>query len=204
VPLRFSLQPVDVGHAYLRQRGIHQDTAAHFGVGYYSGPGLLRGRVVIPIHDERGQLLAYAGRSVDAASETAGPKYKLPAGFRKSSVLFNLHRAAARSQDSVIVVEGFFDCLKVHQAGLPGVVALMGCWLSHQQEALLCTRFRNIRLMLDADPAGKQASRLLAHRLRNHCTVDITDLAAGRQPDQLSTQDILQTLLAAVRQPGTS
>jgi hypothetical protein len=83
VPLRFSLQPVDVRHAYLKQRGIHEDTAAHFRVGYYSGPGLLHGRVVIPIHDECGRLLAYAGRSVGTASDTAGPKYRLPPGFRK-------------------------------------------------------------------------------------------------------------------------
>jgi DNA primase len=204
VPLRFCLQPVDVGHAYLKQRDIDEDTAANFGVGYYSGPGLLHGRVVIPIHDERGQLLAYAGRSVAAASDTAGGKYKLPVGFRKSSVLFNLHRAAARSQDSVIVVEGFFDCLKVHQAGLPCVVALMGCGLSDQQQTLLSKRFRNITLMLDADAAGKQASGLLAQRLSHHHNVGIIDLATGQQPDQLSTQQIHDALLAAVRQPGNT
>ncbi|MGH9575838.1 MAG: CHC2 zinc finger domain-containing protein, partial [Terriglobales bacterium] len=60
VPLRFSLRPIDSGHAYLKRRRIDVDTAAHFGVGYYAGPGLLQGRVVIPIQNERGQLLAYA------------------------------------------------------------------------------------------------------------------------------------------------
>lgn len=186
VPLRFSLRPVDSGHVYLQQRGIGADTAARFGVGYYAGPGLLQGRVVIPIHDESGQLLAYAGRSIDHA----GPKYKFPAGFRKSSVLFNLHRVVAGGQDSVIVVEGFFDCLKVHQAGLSCVVALMGCSLSDHQEALLVKRFRNVALMLDADCAGQQGSRLIAGRLRQHCIVDIIHLANGRQPDQLSAAEI--------------
>ena len=88
-PLKFTLRPVDSGHAYLRERGIDAHTAAHFGVGYYAGPGLLQGRVVIPIHDERGHLLAYAGRSINGT----GPKYKLPTGFAKSRFLFNLHRA---------------------------------------------------------------------------------------------------------------
>ena len=63
-PLRFTLRPVDSGHAYLHERGIEADTAAYFGAGYYAGPGLLHGRVVIHIHNERGQLLAYAGRSI--------------------------------------------------------------------------------------------------------------------------------------------
>jgi hypothetical protein len=74
------------------------ETAIHFGVGYYAGPGLLHHRVVIPIHNERGQLVAYAGRSIDEA----GPKYQLPAGFPKSRVLFNLHRARAESEQTVI------------------------------------------------------------------------------------------------------
>ena len=75
----------------------------------------MAGRVVIPIHDENGFLVAYAGRSVDQTD----PKYRFPPRFRKSLVLSNLHRAAAEGK-SVIVVEGFFDCLNVYEAGLPG------------------------------------------------------------------------------------
>ena len=194
-PLRFSLRPVDSGHAYLKQRGIGVDTATHFGVGYYGGPGLMHGRVVIPIHDERGQLLAYAGRSIDGAR----PKYKLPAGFPKSGVLFNLHRAVAHGSDRVIVVEGFFDCLKMHQAGHPCVVALMGCSFSSEQESLLIARFSKIALMLDADPAGQHASVVIANRLFSRCTIDMVQLNVGHQPDELSTEDIHRVLSTAVR-----
>ena len=81
-PLRFALRPIDSAHAYLKERGIAVDTAWHFGVGYYAGPGLLQGRVVIPIHNDRGQLLAYAGRSIDGGA----PKYKLPTGFALSLI----------------------------------------------------------------------------------------------------------------------
>jgi DNA primase len=49
----------------------------------------------------------------------------MPAGFRKAWELFNLHRAAATGSQTVIVVEGYFDCLRVHRAGLPWVVALI-------------------------------------------------------------------------------
>ena len=70
----------------------------------YRGPGLMSGRVVIPIHDERGRWVAYAGRAVDGRK----PRYRFPAGFGKSQVLFNFHRAAATRSDTVLVVEGFF------------------------------------------------------------------------------------------------
>jgi DNA primase len=189
-PLKFTLRPVDSGHAHLRERGIDAPTAAHFGVGCYAGPGPLQGRVVIPIHNERGHLLAYAGRSINGT----GPKYKLPAGFRKSDVLFNLHRAIAHREQTIVVVEGFFDCLKVHQAGLPCVVALMGCSLSEHQETLLLRSFRNVALMLDADFAGVHGSAVIADRLGKHCAVEIVGLSTGQQPDGLSTSEIHRAL----------
>ena len=55
----------------------------------YRGTGFLAGRCVIPIRDEKSQLVAYAGRAVNGEE----PKYRFPAGFRKSQVLFNLDRA---------------------------------------------------------------------------------------------------------------
>jgi DNA primase len=195
VPLRFSLRPIDHGHWYLKQRGIHVDTAAHFGAGYYAGPGLMRGRVVIPIHNERSQLVAYAGRSIDGAD----PKYKLPAGFAKSKVLFNLHRALTQGQDTVIVVEGFFDCLKVHQAGQACVVALMGCSLSAEPEKHLIARFRKIVLMLDGDLAGQQATHMIANRLIDRSTIRVVSLITGQQPDRMSSEEIRRALSTAMR-----
>jgi DNA primase len=189
-PLKFTLRPIDSRHAYLRERGIDAHTAAYFGVGYYAARGLLQGRVVIPIHNERGHLLAYAGRSINGTD----PKYKLPTDFAKSRVLFNLHRVIAHRQQTIVVVEGFFDCLKVHQAGLPGVVALMGCSLSEHQETLLVESFHNVVLMLDADSAGIHGSAVIADRLVKHCRVEIVGLAPGQQPDRLSTPEIHRAL----------
>jgi DNA primase len=68
---------------------------------------------VFPIHDQEGQLVAYAGRSLDAGE----PRYLFPPAFHKSQVVFNLHRAVWDSARCALVVEGFFDCLRVHQAG---------------------------------------------------------------------------------------
>ena len=109
-PLGFALQGIDTRHPYLAKRGISPATARLFGVGVYDGNGFLTGRCVIPIRDEKGQLVAYAGRAVSGEE----PKYLFPVGFRKSQVLFNLDRTTATGSRNVIVVEGFFDALKVH------------------------------------------------------------------------------------------
>src|SRR6202022_645921 len=101
-PLSFTLRNIDHRHPYVISRGLSEQTARYFGVGHYDGNGFLRGRVVIPIYNERGELVAYAGRAIDKTP----PKYRLPAGFHKSRVLFNLHRAVRSGDRTLIVVEG--------------------------------------------------------------------------------------------------
>jgi DNA primase len=189
-PLPFALTGVDSSHPYLGERGIDPATAVEFGVGFYAGPGLLSGRIVIPIANARGQTVTYAGRALNGNL----PKYRLPAGFRKAWELFNLHRAAATRSQGVIVVEGYFDCLRVHRAGLPSVVALMGSSLSAEQESALLQRFNRMVLLLDGDAAGRAASRDIAARLSPKCSVATVEVPAGLQPDQLSLTSIHQLL----------
>jgi DNA primase len=189
-PLGFVLRGIDSAHPYLAGRGIEPQTAAHFGVGFYAGPGLLSGRLVIPLHNAQGELVAYCGRSLDGAT----PRYQFPVGFRKSEVLFNLHRAAASGEPAVVVVEGFFDCLKVYQAGLRSVVALMGAVLYRSPERALREHFRQVVLMLDSDATGRRASRIIADQLRRHCVVRVVQLPADIQPDQLSAETIRDIL----------
>jgi DNA primase len=193
--LRFQLSGVNPAHTYLARRGIDTVTAAEFGVGFYAGPGLLHGRIVIPIANGQGQTVAYAGRSPDNAL----PKYKLPAGFRKASELFNLARAVATASRTVIVVEGYFDCMRVHQAGFPWVVALMGSSLSDAQQNLLWRHFDRVWLMLDGDRAGRAASQAIAPRLAAGKSVALIEVPDGAQPDQLPDRDIRRLLSAPVK-----
>ena len=187
-PLRFTLQYVDTAHPYLAARGLTSRTARTFGIGLYTGKGLLRGRIVIPIHNEAGEPIAYAGRAIDGQE----PKYRFPAGFRKSLVLFNLHRVVRTNARCVIVVEGFFDALAVHQAGY-AVVALMGSTLSAEQAILLRRHFEHATLMLDGDDAGQQGAAAIASRLARNMSVTVIALDRQVQPDQLSTQQIRET-----------
>ena len=186
-PLTFELKGVDPNHSYLAGRGISKEIVEAFGVGYFSGKGSMAGRIVIPIHDERGQLVAYAGRSIDNSE----PKYKLPTGFHKSLVLYNLHRVTSQE---VILVEGFFDCMKVWQSLNPFVVALMGSSLSAQQEQMLVRQFKKVTLLLDGDDAGRGAAEEISRRLVRRVFVRIVDVPDGKQPDSMITEE-LQTLL---------
>ena len=150
--------------------------------------------------------LAPASTRQPAASKVFNVNYTvwIRTGFHKSGVLFNLHRAAACGEDRVVVVEGFFDCMKLHQAGQSGVVALMGCSLAGDQERLLTQRFSHIAIMLDADAAGWSASRMIAGRLTKHGVVEIVPLPAGCQPDQLSSEEICRALSTAARRERAS
>ena len=150
-------------HPYLEQRGSRGKPPPGSESATMADRDSCGDRMVFPIHDEGGALVAYAGRTMDGRE----PRYLFPPGFHKSQVVFNLHRAvefAARQGGVAIVVEGFFDCLKVHQAGYGNVVALMGASLSDRQSELLHTYFRELVVMLDGDEAGRRASRMLAAR----------------------------------------
>jgi DNA primase len=185
LPLNFQLTGIDCRHRYLAERGITEQTAREFGVGFYAGPGLMHRRLVIPIHDAEGQLIAYCGRSVDQTQ----PRYRVPPGFAKSETIFNMHRATAGADRSVVVVEGFFDCMKVHQAGIRSAVALMGSVLYERQRRDLLARFGRVILCLDGDLTGRKASTVIAQHLAD-CNVRVIWLPDGIQPDQLPAGDL--------------
>lgn len=197
-PLRFQLRGVEGAHPYLTERSIKPETAAIFGVGFYGQPGLMHGRVVIPIHNESGRLVAYAGRSIDGAD----PKYRFPTGFHKSLELFNLHRVVGMRCREVIMVEGFFDCLQVHQAGFQNVCALMGRTLSETQMQKLTSHFDQVTLMLDGDPPGREATRKIAGQLEGRVAVQVINVPEGKQPDELGAAVVRNLLEPQNQRPG--
>ena len=196
-PLGFTLHGIDSAHPYLAARGIERATAEQFGIGFNRGSGIFGGRLVIPIHNEHGELVAYCGRAVDGSQ----PRYRFPSGFPKSEIIFNLHRAAAAGEPSVLVVEGFFDCLKLYQAGIPAVVALMGAALYEPQQRALLRYFRSVILMLDGDSAGRRATATIAAQLRPYVPVRVIHLADRVQPDQLTTQAVREICQAQFAAP---
>jgi DNA primase len=192
-PLGFRLEKLDRTHPYLAERGLTPETIAEFGLGYCA-KGMMAGRIAIPIHNVEGKVVAYAGR---IPGEPAGDiaKYKLPQGFRKSLELFNIDRAIKESADiPLVIVEGFFDCMKLYQQGCRKVVALMGSTLSAVQEVLIRAHTNEqsqVIVMLDEDEAGRAGREDTAVRLAKFVFVKMHVFPReGMQPDQLSPEEV--------------
>jgi DNA primase len=194
-PLTFRLQ-LDPEHEYLKERELTSDTIEYFGLGY-ARKGIMKGRVCVPVHDERNNLIAYVGRATDEETAQKYGKYKNPPDFYKSLVLYNLNRV--EKGGAVVLVEGYFGCFKIHQAGFPNVCSLMGWSMSEEQEKLILDNFKYVALMLDNDDAGKQGTKEILNRLYNKIFVRVIDLPIEKyQPDKLS-QDEIQTFLSFLK-----
>jgi DNA primase len=193
--LPFTLR-VDTTHEYGLSRGLSKETLEHFGAGFCLSKGTFSGRFVIPLHNELGELVGYAGRSLDNSE----PRYLFPSrekGFYKSRLLFNLHRVVEDNDRScILVVEGLFSALKLWQAKIPAV-ALLGCSLSEVQEDLLCRHINRIVLLLDGDDAGRTATSQCLVRLGRRVWVRAISLPEDSQPDQLSAEEI-KAMLASL------
>jgi DNA primase len=187
LPLEFKLT-LDPGHRYLKERRVLPETASYFGIGYCRH-GILRGRIAIPIHDDRGQLVAYCGRSIGKQK----PKYRFPRGFRKSLVLYNYHNVKNSLKKDVVVVEGYFDLYRVFQAGYD-CIALMGRSISQVQEKLLLNLDKRLILMFDGDKAGKDATKKAIQQLQGKMDIFPVYLPNNIQPDDMGENEIINLL----------
>ena len=184
-PLSFELKGLDPDHPYLKERGLSPETIAHFGIGLYAGKGMLKNRVVIPIHNDFGELLAYAGRVVDDSRVTEeNPRYKIPGTFNKELALFNLHRVL-KTGDRATLVEGFFDVMILHQLGIQNGIGLMGSFLSPEQEELIVQHFSYVTILMDGNDAGRAVQEEALNRLSRKVFVGVKELPEGMEPDQL-------------------
>jgi DNA primase len=199
-PLKFRLDKLERNHPYLTERGLTLETIVDFGIGYCS-KGMMAERIAIPIHNPEGEVVAYAGRFPGEPAEGT-PKYKLPQGFRKSLELFNIDRAIKEpAERPLIIVEGFFGCMKLHQHRCRKVVALMGSTMSAAQEELIrrhTDQGSRIIVMLDEDDAGRAGREDIAVRLAKFAFVKIHAFDRdGQQPEHLSPEEV-QDLLGGV------
>jgi len=147
-----------------------------------------RGRLLFPIHDLRARVVAFGGRILGEGE----PKYlnspETPI-FHKGQQLYNLHAAkhAMRKAERAILVEGYFDVVRLVLAGVEEVVAPLGTGLTSDQALLLKRHTSHVSLLYDSDDAGLRATfragdELLRHSLR----VSVATLPEGEDPDTLA------------------
>jgi DNA primase len=147
-----------------------------------------RGRLLFPIHDLRGRVVGFGGRIL----RDGEPKYlNSPESpiFHKGTMLYNLHQAkhAIRKAEAAIVVEGYFDVLRLVLTGIENVVAPMGTAMTGDQAALLRRFAPTAILMYDSDAAGQRATfRAGDELLKREFRVKVVTMPPGEDPDTLA------------------
>ena len=159
------------------------------GNGFYDR---FRHRVMVPIHDRQGRVIGFGGRSLDGSEPKYlnSPETEL---FEKGKHLFGLDKAAnaIRRDDRAVVVEGYFDVIALHSAGVNNAVAALGTALSNQQITQLCRVSDSKRIVLnfDADRAGiRAANRAIGEveqlAMQGQLELRVLHLPSGKDPDE--------------------
>ncbi len=175
--------------SYLGRRGYKPEAVNKAGLaakgrsGYYD---TFRDRIIFPIYDLKGDVVAFGGRSIDAASE---PKYlnspETPI-FNKRRVLYGLHRAkkSIRETGNVLFMEGYIDVITAHVHDFSNAVAPLGTALTQEHGKLIKRFTENVVIVFDSDPAGIKAARNAANILfESGLDVRVLSLPAGQDPD---------------------
>ncbi|TDO84470.1 DNA primase [Halanaerobium saccharolyticum] len=149
-----------------------------------------RNRVIFPIFNNRGEVIAFGGRILDRA-DNYGPKYlnspETPI-FSKKKNLYGLHLAKdlIREQNSCIIMEGYTDVIQAHKNGFKNSIASLGTAFTEEQAKLIKRYAENAYIAYDADTAGNKATlRGLDILSRTGINVRVIQLEEGSDPDQL-------------------
>jgi DNA primase len=180
---------------FLAERGLSSERARYWGVGYCSR-GLFKSRIVVPIRNRSGDIVAYIGRSLK--NDDPEGKWRFPKGFHKSLELFGVDRLArdpetreAAAKYGIIVVEGCFDAIHLSETGFKNTIATLGSVVSPQQRALLVDAELNpskrVTIFFDNDDAGKTGRKKLAADLIYDSFVRYVDF--GRVPGDRTDPD---------------
>ena len=144
-----------------------------------------RGRLMFPIYDTSGRVAGFGGRVIGAGE----PKYlnsPETIAFTKGRMLYGLNwsRNAIRKADRVLLVEGYFDLVRLVVAGVEEVIAPLGTALTTEQAALIVRHSKNAFLVYDSDKAGLKATFRAADELLRHgASVRVVTLPSGEDPD---------------------
>jgi len=173
---------------HLKANGVELESAQKLGVVRKSERGWydqFRNRLMFPIRDAKGNVIAFAGRVLDSSL----PKYiNSPESplYHKSAVLFGLDMAlpSIRTENTVIIVEGYFDHLALFKAGVRNVVATCGTALTATHAGMLKRHAEKVYTLFDSDKAGKNATiRSMELFLEQKIPAYVITLPAGDDPD---------------------
>lgn len=183
---------------YVVSEKFKQDTMEYFQVGYCDFNDYFMNRAIITIHDEYGSLIGFSGR--DMKNKDATNKYRIKKGFKKGYCLYNLNRAKEFIDrgNPMIICEGFGQVWRLHEAGYPTGVALMGKDATQEQLELILRFTTNAVLALDFDSPGMDATMNLIEQLDDKIDLSVIASKYGENVDladmSVSTaQEVMET-----------
>jgi DNA primase len=152
-----------------------------------------RGRLMFPIQDSRGQVIAFSGRSMDS-SDTSAKYINTPETpiYHKRETLYGIQLAkdAIKKDKNVFIVEGEFDMITPFQNGFENFVAIKGSALTREQLMFLKRYTNSITLTLDADPAGEEAiKRGIEEAERMDFEIEVVSFDFAKDPDEAIIKD---------------
>lgn len=164
--LGYSPAKWDAFTTYAKQNGYSDELLEQIGLSLKGNKGLYdryHGRVMFPIHNLTGRVIGFGGRILVNDPEKKSPKYQnSPESeiYDKKQTLYGIYFAknAIARQDECILVEGYFDVLRMHQIGIENVVASSGTSLTMEQIRLVKRYTKNITMLYDGDSAGIHAA----------------------------------------------
>ena len=173
---------------HLAQKGYRQDELVQANVAFRSARGRLVdrffGRVMYPIIDLRGNVIAFGGRILGDGK----PKYLNTSDtpvFRKSSGLFAMNFAKNSANGQLILAEGYMDVIALHQAGFTNAIATLGTALTAEQARLMARYAKEVVICYDADGAGQKATARAIPILREAgLEVRVLTVTGGKDPDE--------------------
>lgn len=176
---------------HLKEKGYREEDMLAAGVVGKSQRGTLydrfRKRVMFPIINIRGNIIAFSGRAMPGEDKQGG-KYVNTSDtpvYKKSSNLFGMNFAKNDCSERVILVEGNMDVISLHQAGFTNAVAPLGTAFTTEQANLLARYTREIILTLDADAAGQKAIKRASQLLENTgLKTRVVVIPDGKDPDE--------------------
>jgi DNA primase len=183
--------PLDPRTPFLQdKKGISVKTATRFEAGLPDPKStFLQGTVAVRLHDMQGRPIGYCGRRLDPDAISRWGKWRFPAGLPKGRLLYNAHRALAARHCGIALVECPWAAMRLIQAGICGVVALLGTSATETQLAWLA-RAPAVLLLMDGDHAGSTGAEAIAKALCLKTTVHIHQLPSEQEPEDLSDDDL--------------
>ncbi|MBP5303351.1 MAG: toprim domain-containing protein, partial [Clostridia bacterium] len=152
--------------------------------GEYGLYEIFKNRVMVPIIDIRGNVIAFGGRVLDDSK----PKYVNTSdtlAFKKSRNLFALNFAKSVAADELILCEGYMDVIAMHQAGFTNAVAALGTAFGEEHANLLARYTRSVVLLFDSDEAGQKAAKRAIDILRpTGVNIRVVSVPSGKDPDE--------------------